>query len=93
VKVDFVKKRAFFKKLFHSSGILEILFSLKWVFLNVFFIGMLFSSCGIPEMLSFSEVDFIRLCFLYGYFVQCELWVFFACIFQNGHIGNLSSSF
>ena len=29
----------------------------------------------------------------YGYFVQCELWVFFVCIFQNGHIGNLSSFF
>ena len=64
VKVDFAKKKPLFKKLFHSNGILEILFSRKWVFLKLFFIGMLFSLCGISEMLSFSEVDFIRICFL-----------------------------
>ena len=64
VKVDFAKKKPLFKKLFHSNGILEILFSWKWVFLKLFFVGMLFSLCGISEMLSFSEVDFIRICFL-----------------------------
>ena len=45
LEVDFVKKKAVFKRLFHSSGILEIFFSRKWVFLDVFFIGMLFSFC------------------------------------------------
>jgi hypothetical protein len=82
VKVDFVKKKKpLFKKLFHSNGILEILFSRKWVFLKLFFVGMLFSLCGISEMLSFSEVDFIRICFLLRLFrLMRTLW-YSLCVF------------
>ena len=91
----FCKKKAVFKRLFHSSGILEIFFSRKWVFLDVFFIGMLFSFCVGHSGKAFVFLKLISLesVSCYGYFVQCELWVFFVCIFQNGHIGNLSSFF
>ena len=77
----FCKKKPLFKKLFHSNGILEILFSRKWVFLKLFFVGMLFSLCGISEMLSFSEVDFIRICFLLRLFrLMRTLW-YSLCVF------------
>ena len=83
------KRKPLFKKLFHSNGILEILFSRKWVFLKLFFVGMLFSLCGIWEMLSFSEVDFIRICFLLRLFrLMRTLWYSLCVFFKMPLLGS-----